>query len=371
MSLQTIDKVHIYPIEIPLSHNFATSKAVQPKGQFIIVEVISGELSGFGEADPRPHVTGETFKSTVSVLKEYLIPAVLGKSIFDLEGIHRAMDVLVMNPTAKCALDIAVFDLIGKALGLPVYTLLGGLNCEKISLNAWCGIEDYPDSVMEMIQDKIKEGFVHACKIKVGRNHNQDYETIQCLADIMPQGMDLIIDANQAWNYTSARKFLDQLIGSRVTVVEQPVHSEALDIMKSLTCSLPFNIMADESLWSLANAFHLAKMDVVNMFNIKPMKCGGLYPAKKIASVAESAGIRCMIGSTLQTSISAVSQLHLAVACQVFDYADISIPSDFLTFDIAEGFDTEHGVATPSSKPGLGITINRELLLSHTVEEIT
>ena len=364
---EVIEGVEVYSLEIPLMHTFATSRAIQQTGRVVIVEVKAGGLSGFGEADPRPHITGETPEGVVSILKEYLIPSILGEPIFDLEGVHRSMAAIERNPTAKSALDVALHDLLGKSVGLPVYALLGGLARSRVPLNAWCGIEEDIDSVVAILQKKVDEGFEHAAKAKVGMGENRDIELVERLGEVLPLGTDLIIDANQAWTYPEARKILNRLTDSRVTIVEQPVSNADHDGLKRLSRSLPMAVMADESMGTKEDAFKLARAEVVDMFNIKLLKCGGLHQAKKIAAVAESAGIRCMVGSTVQTSISAAAQLHLAASTPVIDYADILIPHEFLEADAASGIDLEGGVAAVSSTPGLGIEVNRDTLQKYRV----
>lgn len=359
---EVIEKIDTYPIEIPLHHNFTTSKASQNTGKMVILEVKSGDFSGFGEINPRPHITGENVGSALVAVHKFLGPAIIGKNIFDLVGIHHSMSAIEDNSAAKCALDTAVFDLLGKMVGLPVYALLGGIARKQVVLNAWCGIEGDIDSVLSIISDKLQYGKGRTAKVKVGINDKRDLDLIFRLGEILPEGTDLIVDANQAWTFTRAKKILNSLSGTRVTIVEQPVRRGDFESLKKLSSSSPISIMADESLWTQEDAFKLIQSNAVDMFNIKPIKCGGLFPALRIASLAESAGIRCMIGSTIQTSISAAAQTHFAAAVQVVDYADIVIPSEFLVEDVASGIDFTKGAVDLPTKPGLGLEINVDVL---------
>lgn len=307
-----IEDIRVYPVEIPLARKFSTSMATQKTGNFVIVEVCSGELSGFGEVDPRPHITGETIDSAVAVLNKYLVPVVIGKSIFDLGSIHQAMQVVELNPSAKAAIDIGVFDLMGKIMNKPVRDLLGGLKNKPVILNAWAGIEDDLDKVLETILKKVERGFKRAAKVKAGLDYRRESQLLRRLVDALPGGMDIIVDANQAWSFRSAKRQLAEMAEMGVTIAEQPLRSDDLLGMQKLADSVPLALMADESVWTARDAFNLARMGAVSMFNLKLIKCGGLYQAMKFLGVAESAGISCMVGSTVQTSISAAAQAHLA-----------------------------------------------------------
>jgi len=358
-----ISDVKVYPIEIPLYRTFATSMAKQNTGRFVIVEVCADGLSGFGEADPRPHITGETIYSSVSILKNYLIPAILGKSFYDLENIHQALEVVKFNTTAKSAIDIAVFDLMGKTLNIPLYNLLGGNKGKAVKLNAWAGIENEPNKVIDTIINKIERGFNHAIKIKVGKNNfYSEVKLLKQLTKLIPENIDVIIDANQAWSYLFAKTHLMKFIDCGVTIVEQPVRYDDLEGMQKLTQKMPVEIMADESLCSANDAFNMASKGIASMFNIKLLKCGGLYPAKKLLGIAESAGISCMVGSTVQTSISAAAQAHIAAASNVIEFADILVPNEFLVTDIANGFKVNKGSVNFSDKPGLGLEVDMKLI---------
>jgi len=365
-----IENVDVYSLRIPLKEVFKTSRTEQKAGLFVVVKIDSGSTSGFGEADPRPYLTGETVSSVVSALKEYIIPAIRGFNVFDMEGINSAVEQAIeLNPTAKSSINLAIFDLLGKITGLPVYALLGGRKCTKIPVNAWSGITQDPSEAVQIIESQLEEGFQHAAKIKVGRNPIQDVDVINRVAEVLPSHMDLLIDANQAWTPGIALNILRQVETDVRVIVEQPVYWRDFEGMRRLTSLLSNDVMADESVWSSRDAYLLGMLRAATMINIKLLKCGGLHEARKLVGVSEAAGMKCMIGSTLQTSISAAAQAHFAAAFPWISYADIAIPERFLAADIADGLSFQQGNAILTERPGLGLEVNEDMIKGYALEK--
>lgn len=157
----------------------------------------------------------------------------------------------------------------------------GKVNNNHLYLNAWCGLSE-PDEAITTFKKKIKEGFTHSAKIKVGTDNEKDYNLIKKVRDILPQEMDLIVDVNQAWSLLDARNILRRLNTERNIIIEQPLHWQDLFGMRKLNKEFHFDIMADESLMSLQDAFNILKLEAASMFNIKLLKCGGIFIAKKL-----------------------------------------------------------------------------------------
>ncbi len=363
-----VDEVLLHPLEIPLAHPFSTFQATQQTGRFILVEVRAEGLVGFGEADPRPHITGETVESAMAVLEREFIPAARSRSVADLVGLHASMAPVKLNFCAKAALDIAFHDLLGQALGLPVRDLLGGSARERVVLNAWSGLSQDPETTAEYLLAKVAAGYDRAVKVKVGNNQTAETQLLERLVSRLPPGVALIVDANQAWSYPEARQRLSRLAGLGVTIAEQPVGWRDVAGLRRLNQCLPLTIMADESAWTAADAFRLLADEAAGMLNLKLLKCGGLQPAREFVSVAQAAGAPCMVGSTVQTAVSAAAQAHLAAASPIVTLADIVTPSDFLVEDVASGFQVRGGAAVIGDKPGLGIEVDRRLLQKYRLE---
>jgi len=358
-----IKEVLVSPLRIPLKKPFVTSRATQTFANIVIVRIRDNEgTEGFGEADPRPHITGETLESTTYALRNYLAPAFKGIEFEHVAQVHNVMDrILELNPSAKSAVDMAIYDLIGKSRGLPVYELIGGKIKNELRLNAWCGITD-PEHAVKVLNEKVREGYNYAAKIKVGMGLTKDVELVRRIRKAIPNSMDLIIDANQAWDVPTTLTIMKTLADLSVTAVEQPVHWKDVDGMIELTRRLPMAVMADESVWSYQDARHIIDLKAASMINIKLIKAGGIYPSAKVAALAQVARLSCMIGGTVETSISAAAEAHFATATPNIKYLDSTIPEENLVEDVADGLEFRKGRVTLSGEAGLGLKLRESAI---------
>lgn len=358
-----IRSIRTYPIEIPLKKERVTARATQSVGRFVIIKIeVDGGFTGIGEATPRPHLTGETLESCTAAINRYLVPKLIGMNPFQIGEIHQAMDIILDgNQSTKSAIDIALYDIVGKLLKMPVYSLLGGTINTELRLNAWVGIES-TNEMIRLLRHKLNDGFDYCAKVKVGQNIESAITLVERIRKFLPVNMALIIDANQAWTRTVALNGLKRLDRGLVTIVEQPLMAKDFLGMAKLTSCLSMAVMADESLLNIEDAINLIRLNAADMFNIKLYKLGGLYKATKAAAIAESAKIDCMVGSTLETSISAAAETHFAAAMKCVKFIDLTLPSDNLVEDIAEGLRIDSGRVILPDSPGLGIRVRDDLL---------
>lgn len=363
-----ITKIEVFPVAIPLKKSFETSRAQQTTGKFVIVKVYADEgIIGIGEGDPRPHVTGETLETATHVLKKYISPHLIGENPLDIVRIHEKMDHLIeLNPSAKCAVDMAIFDLIAKKYNIPLYSLLGGIVTREICFNAFCGLAE-PEEAVQVIKEQINEG-AKSIKIKVGMDFSKDLQKVKKLREEVGPELDLIVDANQAWDVYEALRAIIKM-KDYITVVEQPVCWKDLEGMAKITRKLKVHIMADESVWSAFDTVRVARMNAATMINIKFIKSGGLYEAKKIATISNLYGIKCMVGTTIETSIMAAARAHFAVSSENVKYLDADTRI-YLQEDLAYGLKTEGKKVLLEDKPGLGVEINDEVLEKYMVRDL-
>ena len=358
-----IRNIRVLPIEIPLKKPFATSRRVQRVGRFIVVELETGDgLVGYGEVDPRPHITGEVLESALVVLERVLVPSLRGAELENVRPLHRTMDrVVEQNPAAKAGIDMAVYDALGKEFGAPVSELLGGRLRDEIRINAWCGIGDLEEVRKTLIRKK-RDGFSYSVKLKVGVDPERDLAAIRVAREVFGGEVDIIADANQAWDLGTAMKFLRKLDNGELSVVEQPLPSQDLAGMARLTSLLKMRVMADESVWNLRDIYVVSRLGAADMVNVKLCKSGGLWEAWRMLEVAGREGLECMVGSTVETSISAAAEAHLAASSPCVRYVDIMLPEDNLVEDIATGLESEGDRIRVPRRAGLGVAVDEKRL---------
>lgn len=335
---------------------FITTYGKEPvlKSHVMVKITSDNEVSGIGEACPLPNFTGETHDTINEMINKYYAPFLIGKNPFDLELIHREMDYKYpANNTAKAAIDMALYDLIGKTLNVPVYQFLGGRCREYVEIGAALGIGK-PSFIAQKAEHYINQG-AKAIKLKVGIDVKRDIETIKAVRETLGDTISIRIDANAGYSLKSAMKVLKKTEKWDVEYFEQPIaawNHEGLNLLRKAS-STP--IMVDESLCTIGDAVELIRSEAADIFGLKLIKHGGIYKAKKIAILAEANGIECVVISPWETQIGQAAGIHLALSSPNFNHPnDLGI--DNLKDDPTQGLHEERGIIRPSTCPGLGIT---------------
>jgi L-alanine-DL-glutamate epimerase-like enolase superfamily enzyme len=259
------------------------------------------------------------------------------------------------NPCIKAAFDMAVFDILGKVADLPLYKLLGGAKSSfetdlTISLHT-------PEETAIRGLDAVKKGF-RTIKAKVGVSLESDVARMKALREAVGPEISIRIDANQAWSVPEAIKTLDRLTEYDIQLIEQPVSASDLDGMKHVRNSVKIPVMADESLFSPADALKIIKSDAADYLNIKIMKAGGILPSLKIAHLGEAAGLRCMVGCMNESNLSISAGAHLHASQSHIIFADLDT-SFFLKVDpVIGGIKIDNGTITLPEQSGIGAEVD-------------
>lgn len=354
-------KTHI--MQVPLVSPFRISLGVITHATSCLVEIETDEgITGYGEGSPGPLITGENLDGTVAsihVLKDKLI----GMDPRDIEAVYTVMNRSVAYAgTAKAAIDIACHDIIGKACGLPLYKVLGGLSSE-IETDMTVGIDE-PAVMAAKAKAHAEAGF-RVIKTKVGTDIEADLSRVKAIREAVGSEVKIRLDANQGWHAKEAVKLLDRLNEYDIELVEQPVPRYDFEGLKYVTSHSSVPVMADESCWDAKDALKLVSEHAVDFINIKLMKCGGLYEAKKIVNIAEAAGVECMLGCMAEESGIAINAAAaLGAALKNITRADLDASFSLTQLPYEGGFTVkETRKLVLSENPGLGlIGLRKEML---------
>ncbi|PPA71052.1 mandelate racemase/muconate lactonizing enzyme family protein [Jeotgalibacillus proteolyticus] len=356
-----ITEASIWGIHLPLKEPFVVSYATFPYMPSIILELKTDNgLSGFGEAVPDEHVTGESFEGAYELLKHILIPEVLGESPFNIEHIHQKMnEKLIQNPSIKAAVDIACYDLMGKASGLPIYDLIGGRAHERLTYPKVISIGT-PEKMAAQCTRALEEGYKDL-KIKLSGDVQADVDRLHAIRKAAGKGVPIRVDVNQGWKTADqAKRALSQFDTLDLDWVEQPLAPHEFEAMNELRSHSSIPLMLDESVVSETDLNRAIVSRAADKINIKLMKCGGIYPAIHMAKTAEAAGLTCQIGSMVESSIGSAAGYHAAMARKNITSTELTGPLLFscdignLNYQIPE--------AVLNDQPGLGINIDRVAL---------
>lgn len=351
-----ITAVRLGRISVPLRTPFKTALRSVNSVEDVIVELHTDcGAVGYGEAPPTGAITGDTTGAILGAIQDHIGKLILGREVEELEPLLQAVQTsIVGNSSAKAAVDMALWDLYGQLYRIPVYKLLGGGRKEIVT-----DITISVNSPETMAADAIKavdRGY-DCLKMKVGVNPQLDVARLRAVRQAVGKDTVIRIDANQAWQPKEAVRILNQMQeqGLDIELVEQPVKAHDLQGLKYVTERSYVPVLADESVFSPADAMTILQMGAADLLNIKLMKCGGLYNALKIASAAEVFGVPCMIGCMLEAKISVNAAVHLACARNIITKVDLDGPVLCSEDPILGGAEFREKIITVSDEPGLGI----------------
>ena len=351
-----ITKVRLGTISVPLRVPFKTALRSVNSVEDIIVEIHTdtGHI-GYGEAPPTGAITGDTTGAILGALNDHIIKTIVGKEVDDFENLLQTLNkCIVGNTSAKAAVDMALYDLYGQLYNIPVYKMLGG-GKNKIITDITISVND-PDEMARDTKVAIDRGY-DTIKVKVGVNPDLDIARLTAVRAAAGPNALIRIDANQAWSPKQAVKLLNKMQdkGLDIEFVEQPVKGKDFEGLKYVTERSYVPVMADESVFSVEDAFKIMQMGAADLINIKLMKCGGIYNALKIASAAEVYGVECMLGCMLEAKVSVNAAVHLACAKNIITKIDLDGPVLCSEDPVLGGaVFNEKEIILPDS-PGLGV----------------
>jgi L-alanine-DL-glutamate epimerase-like enolase superfamily enzyme len=351
-----ITGIGIYKSDIELKEPFRIAIMEIKTAQSLFIKIRTNkDIYGMGEANPTWSITGETQAINLAGAAD-LARLLLGKNPLDIESRMREIDTfLVRNSTLRSAFDMALYDISGKAAKLPLYALIGGGKRSFWTDNT-IGIAD-ADSMAEKAADYKQKGF-QAIKVKLGTTADQDIDRIQKIREAVGDEIPIRIDANQGWDYRTAVTVLSALEPMGIEYCEQPTAFWDYENMRRIRQNTSIAIMADESLFDLHDAFKLAAMGCCDYFNIKLAKSGGIHTALKINAVAESSGIRCMVGCMMETRLGLTAAAHVVSARPNIHYADLDGCLALTEDPVTGGAEYDVGEITLPENPGHGADVD-------------
>ncbi len=318
-------------------------------------------ICGWGEASPWPVFTG-TVEATAAALHLYLRPLVIGSDPFRLEAILAKADrSLVHCNEAKAAIETALLDICGRALGVPLTNLIGGRVNDRLPLSYSIASPDIEQDV-ERAKELYRGGH-RIFKVKTGfAGHAEDCRRLDRFRSDMPDDIDMRVDYNQGLRPFEALRMLRDIEAFDPTFIEQPVPARQIEAMADITAALDTPIMADESVFDPIDAIAAVRAGAADLFSLKIMKSGGIIRAREIAAIGRGAGIDVYGGCMFETGVAHAAGTHLiaslsnaGLGCEFYQ-ATYYLKEDVLN----EPFPIEGGEIVVPTAPGLGVTVNED-----------
>lgn len=283
----------------------------------VVIKLHTDEgITGLGEGCTLgPFYCGESQETVMGIIGHHLYPKVLeGKDPFNIDPIHYEMDkVVYANTVAKAAVDFALYDIMGKALNVPVYNLLGGKFADEIPLRGSVGI-DKPEKMAALAKRIIIDEGLGGIKMKVGLNPPEDIERVKAIRAAIGPDAVIDIDVNGAYAPKEAIYVLRRVSDCAPITVEQPVGRDNLTGMALVKRSVDLPIGACESALTHAQIMRVIQMEAADFFNYKTSRSGGLFPAKQAVRMIEAAGLFVIASEQLGFGIEVTANAHFAVS---------------------------------------------------------
>jgi muconate cycloisomerase len=382
--MMKITRIETISVRVPIKPELAIrsgrggSHVVSP---FLLVKVhTDAGFIGLGEASCTPRWSGEDQVSAAHFIDGYFAPLLVGEVVDDVARLYAKFSPVVAgNYFTKAAVEMALWDLVGKAQGKPVWKILTHGNVQSAGTShssllaprssplsvpiKWSvsGVE--PAKAAEIAKWAIGQGFTKM-KVKVGIEPEGDVARARAVREVVGASVKLGVDANGGWPTPKVAVETIQRLCDECDIyfAEQPVPAGDHEAMAEVRRNVPVPIIADESVYTLADAKMLARAGAADVFSIYIGKAGGIGPAREIAGFAASAGIRSTIGSNLELGVGSAAMIHVALStpginAETFP-CDIIGPLFYEDDILAEPLAIASGTARIHDRPGLGVELD-------------
>lgn len=363
-----ITKVETIPYGIPVKA-FADAYVAFAQSNAVLVKIYSDDGHvGIGEACAwEPEFYGETLESINSTILKYAAPKIIGEDPFNINRIMMILDQSLAKSTCvKEGIDLALHDLVGKILGIPVYKLLGGKFRDTIPVASEIGI-DTPEVMVESALKVLKMG-IKVIKIKGSNEMDLDIERIRAVREAVGEDVGLRLDPNAAWDTIGTLRVMRAVDDCQLQLLEQPIPTWDLKGMAHIRSKIGIPLMADESIWTPQDAIKIHDYGAADILNLKIAKTCGLHLGKKVEAVAEALGLPCIAGTELEPGVSAVAKIHIAASMRIHPIA-----SEFTELTQVDGsilktpLKAVDGFLNVPEGPGFGIEIDEDALKEYQI----
>ena len=362
-----IESIRATIVDVPTVRKHKLSSTSVTAQSYTIVQLRLGNgVEGIGEAATLggPRWSEESVEAMKANIDAYLAPALIGWEANRFEAARIRMDEAAKrNNAAKAAIESALFDAVGKSLGVPAAQLLGGVVRDAMPV-LWTLASGDPDQEIEEAERKLAARLHNTFKVKIGAlSPDADMARMRRLGTALAGKATLIVDANQAWDETTASRCLPILADCGVKLVEQPLPDWNVAGMARLRqrCGVP--LLADESVFTTHDMLVVAAAGAADAISLKLVKHGGLLATRDVATVAQAAGVALYGGCLLESSIGAAAHLHVFASLRTLAWGCEHFGPQILTEDLVTEplrFENNH-IHLPKG-PGLGVTLDPDKL---------
>jgi len=367
-----ITGVEVIPVNIP-SRKVLTLSRYGRLGEgrpfeFVLTRIHTDQrITGVGECPPLPPLSPESQPVIVDMLRRWIVPEILGKDPFDLELIWERMDYVAPTyPMSKATVDIALWDIIGKSLGIPLYRLLGGSVAKRFPIVALIGIGTPQEVATEAVR-LVTEGF-KGIRLKIGPL--RDVECVKAIHEAVGSDVTLRVDCNQGYSTHRAIRVIRALERFDVELVEQPTIWWDFKALAEVAKSVDIPIMPHESLYQMSDVKTLIDMGAVGVLGLKTYRPGGgITNAKRLLDTARVMNIPCLLHDDVELGVSLAAAAHIITAYQrvISHKCELSGFPEWMSDDVVTTpMKINSGFAEAPEGPGLGVELDNSKIERYT-----
>ena len=370
-----ITRVDIIPVSIPRSGVLTLStygRLSEETLDFVITKIHTDEgIFGLGECPPLPPLSPESQPVIVAMIEKWLAPQLIGEDPFNLERIWEKMDFAAPTyPMSKAALDLALYDIMGKALDTPVYRLLGGLYRKRFPIVGLMGM----GSEKEVSTDasKFLERGYSGIRLKIGPK--RDVNNVRVLRDTVGDDVTIRVDCNQGYSTHQAIRVIKAMERYDLELVEQPTVWWDFKALATVAKAVDTPIMPHESVYLLSDVKALLDLGAVDILGLKMYRpVGGITNARRLLDMARLMDIPCLIHDDVELGISLAAATHFIAA----RYKDLKFKPELSGFPewiaddvVTTPLDIKNGYAEVPEGAGLGVELDDGKIKRYSVDTI-
>lgn len=357
----TIARVEAIPVDLPLHTPINLGGRLKlnvAEAVIVRIEAADGTI-GWGESASGPFLTGDLIDGMIAAIRSFIGPALIGRDAHQLDDVLAiAAKAIRANPAAKAAIDLALHDLVGHALGVPAHVLLGGAKRTRAAAMWMLGNLSVEADVAEA-EAKRREGY-HVFKLKVGtKDIEADIRCARTVRAAVGRSAILTVDANTTWSEAKALQFVEATRDLAIVNIEQPLADDDLDGMARIAAATGLPVCADEGIKSVADIDAHAQRFAAQGVSLKPLKLGGLAPVRRAAERCATLGLKVNLADKVAvSSLATAGLLQLAASVPSLDW-NVTATNHYLADDVVPGgLQPRDGWLEVPPGPGLGVIVD-------------
>ena len=311
----TIAKVEPFIVRIPYKQVVSDSRRGHARSSNLQTSLLvlvrgGGGQEGWAEVGVSPQRDGLQAAQLIDTIDRILAPAVVGTEVGNFALLHRKMDAAIAGHyRVKAAIESAAYDLLGKALGVPVWKLVGGKIVDTIGVLGWV-MASTPEECSQKAKAYVDSGF-DTLKVKVGFGPEKDEEVVRAVRKAVGENTVLRVDANCIYSRDDALASLKRLEPYNIFHYEDPIAGDDLEGMAWLRQKVPVRLMADESCITPEDLIRVIRAGAADIVKLSVQVNGGICKTAQMARIAEAAGIPATFGHSGLLTTGALAEMHV------------------------------------------------------------